>query len=61
METSFSFTDDVATMRAVAGRLVAQGVPVTFDVEDAGPKLRYRNGDARRVHAALAELGIRTN
>jgi hypothetical protein len=61
METGFSFTDDVATMRAVAGRLVAQGVPVTFDVEDAAPKLRYRNGDARRVHATLAELGIRTN
>jgi|tagenome__1003787_1003787.scaffolds.fasta_scaffold20381940_2 hypothetical protein len=59
METSFSFTDDVATMRAVADRLLAQGLPIRVR-DEWGPSMVYRNGDARRVHAALAELGIRT-
>jgi hypothetical protein len=61
METSFSFTDDVATMRAVADRLTARGLPVTLDEERGGPSLRYRNRDAKQVHAALADLGIRTD
>jgi len=60
METSFAFTDDELAMRAVADQLVAQGLPVTLDVEDWGPRLRYRNRDAARVHAALNDLGIRT-
>jgi Flp pilus assembly CpaF family ATPase len=59
METTFAFTDDVATMRAVADHLVARGVPVTLDVESWGPRLRYRNRDAKRVHAALVDLGLR--
>jgi len=61
MQTSFSFTDDVATMRAVADQLTARGLPVTLDVERWGPSLRYRNRDAKRVHAALHDLGIRTD
>jgi hypothetical protein len=60
METTFAFTDDVLAMRAVADQLVAQGLPVTLDVEDWGPRLRYRNRDAARVHAALNDLGITT-
>jgi hypothetical protein len=59
METGFSFTDDVATTRAVADRLTARGLPVNFDAERRS--LRYRNRDARRVHAALADLGLRTD
>jgi hypothetical protein len=58
METTFSFTDDVLAMRAVADELVARGLPVTLDVESWGARLRYRNRDAKRVHAALADLGI---
>ena len=61
METGFSFTDDVATVRAVADRLTARGLPVTLDEERGGPSLRYRNRDAKQVHAALADLGIRTD
>ena len=61
MQTGFSFTDDVVTMRAVADRLTAQGLPVTLDEERGGPSLRYRNRDAKQVHAALADLGIRTD
>ncbi len=61
METGFSFTDDVATMRAVADRLTARGLPVTLGEERGGPSLRYRNRDAKQVHAALADLGIRTD
>ncbi len=61
METSFSFTDAVATMRAVAERLTARGLPVTLDEESGGPSLRYRNRDAKQIHAALADLGIRTD
>jgi hypothetical protein len=61
METSFAFTDDVAAMRAVTDQLVARGLPVILDIEDWGPRLRYRNRDAKRVHAALHDLGIRTD
>jgi hypothetical protein len=60
MEVGFSFTDDAAELRRIGERLRARGVPVRVD-EEWGPGLRYRNGDARRVHAALAELGIRTD
>jgi hypothetical protein len=59
METGFSFTDDVATTRAVADRLTARGLPVTLDVDQWGPSLRYRNRAAARVRAALADLGVR--
>jgi hypothetical protein len=59
MESSFSFTDDAAELRRVGNRLIAQGLPVRVD-DDPEPRLRYRNGDARRVYAALAELGIVT-
>jgi hypothetical protein len=60
METSFSFTDDPAELRRVGNRLIAQGMPVRVHEEQWGPRLCYRNRDARRVHAALAELGIVT-
>ena len=58
METSFSFTDDPAELRGVGARLVARGLPVRIDTDDRGPRLSYRNRDAARVQAALAELGI---
>jgi hypothetical protein len=60
METGFSFTDDAVELRRVGNRLIAQGLPVRVDEEQWGPRLRYRHRDARRVHAALAELGIVT-
>jgi hypothetical protein len=59
METSFSFTDDPAELRTVADRLLAQGLPVRVE-EDQGPAITYRHRDARRVHAALRQLGITT-
>jgi hypothetical protein len=60
METSVSFTDDAAELRRVGSRLIAQCLPVRVDEERWGPRLCYRNRDAQRVHAALAELGIVT-
>jgi hypothetical protein len=61
METSLSFTDDAARVRAVVDRLVARGLPVVVDEEVGRPRLRYRNRDAARVRAALADLGIRSD
>lgn len=58
MTMGFSFTDDPAATRAVAELLVARGLPV--EVEADRPGLRYAHRDARRVHAALADLGIDT-
>jgi hypothetical protein len=58
METGFSFTDDGRDMRPIADRLVEQGIPASVDAERGTLSLRYRNGDAKRVHAALAEMGI---
>jgi hypothetical protein len=59
METSLSFTDDATDMQWVADRLAAQNLPVAVGVEGRVLVLRYRNGDTARVHAALANLGIR--
>jgi hypothetical protein len=61
METSFSFTDDVAELRAAADRLIAQGLPVRLGEEDRGPELVYRHRDEKDVRAALAALGVRTD
>lgn len=59
METGFSFTDDPVIMRAVADQLTARGLPVSLEERaPGGPVLRYAHRHARRVHAALADLGI---
>jgi hypothetical protein len=59
METSFSFSDDARDLRSIADRLAAQNLPATVEVDGRVLVLRYRNGDAARVHAALDGLGIR--
>ncbi|TFV56879.1 hypothetical protein E4P41_15145 [Geodermatophilus sp. DF01-2] len=57
MESGFTFTDDPMELRTVADRLAAQDLPVRL--QEQPPTLRYAHRDARRVHAALEELGIR--
>jgi hypothetical protein len=57
-ETGFSFTDEAADVHRVGDQLVARGLPVRVEERERSPRLRYRNKDARRVHAALADLGI---
>ncbi|SDN75344.1 hypothetical protein [Geodermatophilus sp. DSM 45219] len=58
MTTGLSSTDDAAATRVVADLLVARGLPV--EVDEQRPGLRYAHRDARRVHAALQDLGVDT-
>jgi hypothetical protein len=59
METSYSWTDDPEDVARMAALLQRHAVPVRGDMDDErGPRLRYRNRDARRVRRELRRAGV---
>jgi hypothetical protein len=59
METGYSWTDDPEDVARMAALLRRRGVPVRVDTDDErGPRLRYRNRDARRVRRELRRAGV---
>jgi hypothetical protein len=59
METGYSWTDDPEAIARMAALLQRHGVPVRGDTDgERGPRLRYRNRDARRVRRELRRAGV---
>jgi hypothetical protein len=59
METGYSWTDDPEDVVRTGVLLQRHGVPVRVDTDDQrGPRLRYRNRDARRVRRELHRAGV---
>src|SRR4051812_36535545 len=59
METSYSWTRDPDDVARIGVLLQRHGVPVRVDTDDErGPRLRYRNRDARRVRRELHRAGV---
>ena len=59
METGYSWTDDPEDVARTAALLQRHGVPVRVDMDnERGPRLRYRNRDARQVRRELQRAGF---
>ena len=59
METGYSWTDDPEDIARAGALLQRRGVPVRVDADhESGPRLRYRNRDARQVRRELHRAGV---
>ena len=59
METGYSWTDDPEDIARAGALLQRRGVPVRVDTDyEGGPRIRYRNRDARQVRRELHRAGV---